>query len=311
MIETAFNEKKIIISVLLFGFIVALFLCGNQLLRVRDIFVMCDVGQGDGMYLRSGKVNIVIDAGKQSNAMSNCLSRYIPYFDKTIDLAFITNSDIDHYGGYFLLLDHYDIKRLLITNVSDGDPMYQQLIHKFKKHHTTIEFLYATDTITLPDNATVTFLWPTKKYIERAIQTVQKEKKNANDVISIQENINSFSQVFLFKNSRTSILFTGDVSAEVLKNYLMDSLEKASIPPVDILKLAHHGSKNGITQDFVKLLSPRMAIVSAGYHNVYKHPSVETVQILDSQQVPVYITFEKGDIRIDTQNESFIPSFFK
>lgn len=311
MIDTEANSKKLLIVIIGVGFCIALFMYIYQTIRVRDSFVMCDVGQGDGMYMRNGEQDIVIDAGRPTNQMANCLSHYIPYFDKTIELAFITNSDSDHYGGYFTLLDHYFIEKLIITNITDGDPMYQQLLHKFKRKHTTVEFLYAGDRILLANDATLTFLWPDSDYIKNAIISAPQQKSAYGNLYLLENDINTFSQVMLFENNKKSILFTGDVTAEIIQNYLLDSIKKDVDYPIDILKLAHHGSKNGITFDFIKLLAPKIAVVSAGYKNQFKHPSEETVALLTQFNIPYFIPFLKGNIQINTQSDSVIPSFFK
>ena len=57
--------------------------------------VFCNVGQGDASYVRLNHVDILIDAGPDSKVV-NCLGKYMPAFDKKIELVIISHPQKDH-----------------------------------------------------------------------------------------------------------------------------------------------------------------------------------------------------------------------
>ena len=66
---------------------------------------------------------------------------------------------------------------------------------------------------------------------------------------------------------------------------------------VDVLKVAHHGSKYSTSEEFVKFIDPEYAIISVG-RNYYGHPTKEVIDILNDNNVIIYRTDENGSIRI-------------
>lgn len=93
------------------------------------------------------------------------------------------------------------------------------------------------------------------------------------------------------------MLLTGDMSADGELQWLeqKDTLEK----PVQILKIAHHGSGYSSTEPFLKEVSPKLAVISCGEGNRYGHPHVETLERLGKRgdSVGVYQGLRGGSGR--------------
>jgi competence protein ComEC len=72
----------------------------------------------------------------------------------------------------------------------------------------------------------------------------------------------------------------------------------------DVLKIAHHGSKTSSSEDFLKEVSPEIAVISVGKDNSYGHPTQEVLENLNKYGIKVLRTDEAGDIKIisDGQN---------
>ncbi|WP_290440712.1 ComEC/Rec2 family competence protein [Lactococcus formosensis] len=89
-------------------------------------------------------------------------------------------------------------------------------------------------------------------------------------------------------------LFTGDLEeegeAKLQKGY--PHLE------VDILKVGHHGSKTSTKEGFLEAIKPKVALISAGKNNRYKHPSQETLHQLTARGIKIYRTDQQGAIRL-------------
>ena len=75
-----------------------------------------------------------------------------------------------------------------------------------------------------------------------------------------------------------SAMLTGDIEEEGEKD-LCAHLQDMNIT---VLKVAHHGSRNATSDDFLKLVHPQAAVISAGVDNLYGHPHKETIQRIES-----------------------------
>ncbi len=67
---------------------------------------------------------------------------------------------------------------------------------------------------------------------------------------------------------------------------------------VDILKVAHHGSRYSTGTEFLATASPATAIISCGRNNSYGHPHAETLQRLEDARVPWYGTMDYGALTV-------------
>jgi len=67
-----------------------------------------------------GYFQALIDTGNEAEKLMNCLSEYVPFWDKNIDIVFISHSDRDHVGALESLQSHYSIGRL-IEKVEEKD----------------------------------------------------------------------------------------------------------------------------------------------------------------------------------------------
>ena len=79
------------------------------------------------------------------------------------------------------------------------------------------------------------------------------------------------------------VLFTGDAEPETLEALLGSG--KLSGTSIEVLKVAHHGSRFGTSRPFIDELRPRVAVISVGDKNDYHHPHPETLQILSQDCV--------------------------
>ena len=90
------------------------------------------------------------------------------------------------------------------------------------------------------------------------------------------------------------MLFTGDVEGGGEENLISSGLMR----DYDVLKAAHHGSKNSGTEKFLQITAPEYAVISAGLDNRYGHPHAETLQRLNDSGCTVYSTQDNGAIVI-------------
>jgi competence protein ComEC len=74
--------------------------------------------------------------------------------------------------------------------------------------------------------------------------------------------------------------------------------------PIDVLKVAHHGSDDAGLADLLERARPRLAVISVGAGNPYGHPTATTIATLARHRVPTLRTDEEGQIVIDVTGHS-------
>ncbi len=111
------NRRLLAISVLL---LVVWFLMVKPNGETRVIF--CNVDQGDGAVVIKNNFQMVIDAGPGNGKMASCLGKYVPFWDKKIEVFVASHGDKDHVGGLEMIKKSYRIeKELTFENFSYGD----------------------------------------------------------------------------------------------------------------------------------------------------------------------------------------------
>ena len=95
------------------------------------------------------------------------------------------------------------------------------------------------------------------------------------------------------------MLLTGDVEGEG-----EEALEQRLKKTYDVLKTAHHGSRNSTSESFLQKASPSAALISAGRDNRYGHPHQETLDRLRREGCSVYQTAQSGSVTIVTDGRT-------
>ena len=109
-------------------------------------------------------------------------------------------------------------------------------------------------------------------------------------------NKNDMSLIRLFRSRGFNVLSLGDCeSASIATNLMRRSFIQSE---VDVLILAHHGAANGFTtEDFLKIVKPKIAVCSSNHGNMYDHPKQEIRQLLYDNDVRL-MTTKTGDVII-------------
>ena len=114
---------------------------------------------------------------------------------------------------------------------------------------------------------------------------------------------NAASMVLALNYGEFDMLFTGDIEGE--GEEILTEAVKKDYPKRkwEVLKAAHHGSKNSSAESFLKEIRPTYAIISAGRDNSYGHPHQETLERLENVGCEVLSTQECGAITMITDGE--------
>lgn len=294
MEESPISYKKTIVLTII-SLIIVILTLGRQWWESGTKIVFCDVGEGDAAYIKvNNKIDILIDAGPDKSVLQ-CLGKYMPLYDRKIEYAILSHPQMDHYAGFNYVLEHYDIQNFLMLPLDNQSRFFQNLKNTIKNKKIKIIHPVAGSAISILDS-TLYFHWPSNAFLTSNI-LYENHQGNVLGVSSLDDN--NFSIMFSFSEKNHKVLFTGDISPKILSYFQGKQNIKS-----DVLKIPHHGSKNGLTKQFLQLANPALAVISVGKKNSYGHPSKEVLNMLKALKINYLRTDEEGDIiyKIKSQN---------
>lgn len=253
-------------------------------------YVQCDVGQGDSSLISVNTSQIVFDVGSDDSAVK-CLYQHLPFWDKYINLLVLTHNDEDHIGGLESFLSHYDVDVVLWNGVSSGWDRLQTTLAEY--HNSVVINAKEVETINLDDIELKMFT-----HGGIANKTCYKNENysrggpNQSYIDSDNENDQSVVSIITFNDK--NIMITGDITSSV-EEILVDCNFLPS--NIDILKVAHHGSKFSSSNMFINAINPKYALISVG-ENKYGHPDPEILSRFEKFGVEVMRTDKMHDILI-------------
>lgn len=276
--------------------------------------IFCDVGQGDAILITQGFNQILIDGGPNDKVLI-CLSKNMPFFDRTIEVVALTHPEADHLTGLISVLDKYEVNYFLSGPEGNSSAIYEELVKRLEARgfckgrpcvRTRSPFKqvvvnpYTGDKIKI-GNLVLETLWPDKEWITNKLQSNTAANKNQNSlgssVLGAQSpstKLNQFCLVFLLKYHDFQAILMGDADETVQKDIALYN----SLIPLGILKFPHHGSKTGISKAFLELIKPKEAVISVG-KNSYGHPTNEALDLLKSEGVKIRRTDLEGEIHYE------------
>ena len=251
--------KKILLSVLciVISLCVLLVTFGGSLgiPSWNEVFVFCgiypdlgddfsasfvNVGTADACCIRCHGRNILVDTGTSMSYEK--LSAYLRRNDfESFDAVIISHPDSDHIGGMSEIIEDFTVEEIYMTSLPENlipvTDAYTEFENSVKENKIKVTYPAVGSTVQIGDMS-LKFLSPTKSY----------------------NSTNDNSLVFRLTYGENSILFTGDISADVEEDLLNSNTELKS----DVLKVAHHGSKTSSSAEFLKAVDPEISIVSVG-----------------------------------------------
>ena len=240
--------------------------------------IFCDVGQGDAIFIRSPQgADILIDGGPDERVLT-CLGNNMPFWDRDIELVFATHPDADHIAGLESVLKTYTVKSFNTSKKSSSTQVFKRIQELIKSKNIPLRFVYAGDTFTLSDGLVIKHLWPTQEF-------VLQDTTGSMDT-------NSFSLVQLVSFGKFKTLLTGDIEYQILNTLFGSSLN------IDIFKLPHHGSKTGVDDMTLSLITAKLGIISAGENNRYNHPHQSVLDFLKKYNLEHKRTDIDGEIEV-------------
>lgn len=241
-----------------------------------------DVGQAQSLLLTCGEDAILVDAGEYATG-GQVLAALSRAGVKSLTAAILTHPHGDHYGGMRTVLEKLPAAAFYTAAVPESQlptaQSYEKLLSTLSEQAIPAAYLFAGDTLPLGD-AVVTVLSPARG--------------------TTWENLNNYSLVLRVTYGNAAFLLMGDAEAEVEETLLAAKTELAA----DVLVVGHHGSATSSSENFLKAVAPRYAILSVGEDNSYNLPNTGVLTRLKEQGAALYRTDLQGTVTVTSDGEN-------
>lgn len=288
MKKDPFRPKKtpLVISLAAFGLCTAL-MCVR--IRTGLEITMLDVGQGDSFVIQSPDgTTFLLDGGSTSESEVGNY-RILPFLKargiRNVDYVMISHADQDHVSGLKELAEESGVEGdvrigcAVLPAVAEKDDNYLELEQVFQEAGIPLQYMGAGDRL-LGEKVSLTCLWP-----ERTLSLGGR---------------NELSMVLLLEYGEFQMLFTGDIGEYAERRIIRTE----ALRDVEILKVAHHGSRYSSCDEFLQYIRPEAGLISCSASNTYGHPGEETLHRLADAGCRVFITKDSGAVRIWTDGRT-------
>lgn len=278
-----------------------------------------DVGQGDCIFVRSGSKEMYLVDGGSSSVSGIARYRILPFLKSQgaaeLRAIFVTHPDEDHCNGITEILKQGTLEGIHIQNLvlpdiaaqaqNDG---YKELVQLAREQQIPVTYLHRGQSLSSAQ-------WSLRSQQPQQSQQSQQSQKVLAGQLRIQclhpaentltMNPNEYSMVLQLQYQNLTVLLTGDVEGTG-ESALIKEIGQQKQEEFRILKVAHHGSKNSTSDEFLELLSPQLAIISCGENNRYGHPHEETLKRLENAGATWLCTKDYGAITVTADKEGRI-----
>jgi competence protein ComEC len=229
-----------------------------------------DVGQGDAILLETPRASVLVDQGPpEGDAAQQLRSMGI----SSLTALVLTHPQRDHVGGAAAVIRRVRVGRVLDPGLATTGPEYEEALSAARSRGVEVDVVRSGSTYRA-GGLTLRALWPDD-------EGTPTEDPNLNALVLVA----SFGE--------TDVLLPADAESDVTA--------RLSLPEVEVLKVAHHGSEDPGLPTELRDLRPSIAVISCGRDNEYGHPRPETLAALEGAPgVAVYRTDEDGRVVVES-----------
>ena len=247
-----------------------------------------DIGQGDAILVEapSGRT-MLIDGGPDPELTLRRLGANTPFFARRIDLLVLSHPHQDHVAGLVEILGRHRVGAILHAGISFENAAFDRLLTDAAAAAVPVRLARAGQTVALDATTSLEILFPSEADASAPLP---------------EGDINNGSVVLLLRHGGFTALLTGDAKAPVEAALI----GRGILPPVDVLKVGHHGSHSSTTPGLLAAVKPSLAIISSGEGNEYGHPAPETLAALASHgSISVHRTDLEGDVEVVSDGRTY------
>jgi len=264
-------------TIVFLGIALALLVLADFQLRSGSAeIVFLDIGQGDAILVQRGTTQVLIDGGPDAEVIDK-LGKYMPFWDRTIELVVLSHAHSDHYLGLIDVFDRFRVDKFIWNGAEEEAADFAVMLDMLEAENCPTELATADRDFRLGAvYFDVLFPWEADQFLDQA-----------------EDNLNNTSIIIRAMSPQKTILLTGDAEEDVEEKLIAEHV----FVQADILKAGHHGSKTSSSEAFVKRVSPSRATFHAGEDNKFNHPSDEVVSRYQALGVDTFTLWQTGDIR--------------
>ncbi len=208
-----------------------------------------DVGQGDATLIEVPEGAVLVDEGPPEADVAGQLRRLGL---RSLTAIVLTHPQRDHIGGAAAVLDRLRVGEVADPGLEAPSPDHDAAVSAARRRRVPIVIVREGDDFRL-GRLRFRILWPDGPGLP-------------------SEDPNQHAVVALASFGATDVLLTADAESDVTA--------RLPLRPVEVLKVAHHGSEDTGLPDLLRVLRPRLAVISVGKGNDYGHPRPETLAAL-------------------------------
>jgi competence protein ComEC len=246
-----------------------------------------DVGQGDAAVIEApnGRV-MLIDGGGASDWSDQGRAVIAPYLwnrgIRRLDLVIATHPQLDHIGGLVYIAEEFRIAQFWNNGVARDISFMQRLNEILTSRQVPIKAVSSAEAPLSWGGCTIAILNP----FPTSAHTSSPRIYDGRD-------LNNTSLVLRLACRETSILFTADIEQDAEARLIGTGVIEGTV-----LKVPHHGSAGSLHQPFLEAVRPKLAIVSVGLGNPYRHPSLKMLETYERMNINVLRTDRDGAVTI-------------
>ncbi len=273
-----------------------------------------NVGQGDATLIcfDDGKT-MLIDCGTDNEDTAQLITTAVQdYNGGTLDYLVLTHPDNDHVGNAYRIAQTLSVNMAFIPDVKSKSlfPSFEKAVATLENKGTVFEISDVYDYVQGEDYF-LAFIYPRLVMGDNVYDRVNSIE------YPTDEQVNDLSSVVYLRYKNVKFLFTGDADNGTesditdlhtigLYDYLYP--EKVYIDGIDFLKVAHHGSSNSSSVEFLELLKPKNAIISVGGANIYGHPTTQTLKrlVAVNEDIKILRTDVYGTISVKINSSGIV-----
>lgn len=256
-----------------------------------------DVGQGDGICIRSAKETVLVDGGSSDEKRLG-ENRLVPFLKSRgiteITYAVVSHGDQDHISGLEYLSEEEEdirIENLVLPAAGRGDEVYRELERMAVRRGSQVIWMEQGQTLGIKQFS-VTCLYPAG----------ERSMENSQPASGVVDDRNTDSLVLRVDYGNFHMLLTGDMTGEG-EIELLSQIPSGSLSDIQVLKAAHHGSGYSTTPEWLEAVCPQWTVISYGEGNRYGHPHETVIKRLAEHKIQVFQTAESGAVTLCTDGE--------
>lgn len=291
-VHSRFHKKCLCIAIPLLSLTVHFAQSPSPANKLR--ITMLSVGQSESLLLTlPGGANMLVDGGGylHENGLDFGQRILLPALESLgvnkIDRMVLTHDHPDHAGGLDYVMRNKPVGEFWTTEQAYSGTGLINIKEIVRQKRIPVKLMKGGESFVLPGGVILDVLHP--------LDSV--ESVAADDVADTNEG----SLVFRIRYEKFSMLFTADAGFEA--EYSM--INNGAFLKSTVLKVGHHGSKYSTSREFIDLVQPKVALISAGFGNRFGLPSERTVNLLYSKGIAVYRTDHDGTIELESDGNTF------